>query len=77
MKFGIQVRQLWHSHPDLHYVSVLLKYIKEFSVKFRDILQYVSVDDKVIIPVGEPGMPVSTGVRGHDRLIVPLQGQGP
>ena len=77
MKFGVQVRQPWHTHPDSHYVSVLLKYIKEFSVKFRDILQYVSVDDKAIIPVGEPGMPVSTGVRGHNRSIVPLQGQGP
>ena len=36
----------------------------------------MSVDDKAIIPVGEPGMPVS-GCRGHNRSIVPLQGQGP
>ena len=77
LKFGVQVRQLRHTHLDSHYVSVLLKYIKEFSVKYRDILQYVSVDDKAIIPVGEPGMPVSTGVRGHNRSIIPLQGQGP
>ena len=26
----------------------------------------VSVDDKAIIPVGNPGLPVSTGVRGHN-----------
>ena len=39
---------------------------------------YASVDDKAIIPIGEPGFPVSSGVRGHNRSIVPLQGhQGP
>lgn len=77
LKFGVQIRQLRHTHPDSHYVSVLLKYVKEFSVRFRNVLRYVSVDDKAIIPVGEPGMPVSSGVRGHNKSIVPLNGQGP
>ena len=30
----------------------------------------ISVDDKAIIPVGEPECPVSTGVRGHNRSMV-------
>ena len=30
----------------------------------------ISVDDKAIIPVGEPKYPVSTGVRGHNRSMV-------
>ena len=52
------------------YVSVILKYIKEFSVKFCDAVMYASVDDKAIIPIGEPGLPVYSGVRGHNRSIV-------
>lgn len=77
LKFGVQVRQLRHTHPDSRYVSVLLRYIKEFCAKFRSSVHYLSVDDKAIIPVGEPGLPVSTGVRGHNRSIVPVQGNGP
>ncbi len=34
----------------------------------------VSVDDKCIIPVGETSCPVSTGVRGHNRSLVPVDG---
>jgi len=36
----------------------------------------VSADDKAVIPVGEPDLPatVSTGVRGHHRSLVPLNG---
>ena len=33
-----------------------------------------SVDDKCIIPVGKPAWPVSTGVHGHNRSLVPLNG---
>ena len=35
------------------------------------------MDDKAIIPIGEPGLPVSTGVRGHNRSIVLAEGPGP
>jgi len=41
-----------------HYVSVLQQYLKEFSVQQRDVATYISIDDKAIIPVGEPGHPV-------------------
>ena len=34
----------------------------------------VSIDDKAIIPVGEPHGPVSAGVRGHNRSLVPFSG---
>ena len=30
----------------------------------------ISVDDKAIIPVGEPDCPISSGVRGHNRSLV-------
>jgi len=52
LKFGVQVRQLCQDHVDSHYVSVLLQYLKEFSVQQRDFATYISIDDKAIIPVG-------------------------
>lgn len=33
-----------------------------------------SVDDKCIVPVGEPDCPVSTGVHGHNHSLVSLEG---
>ena len=50
---------------------VLLKYAKEYAVKYFQYVTLVSVDDKAIIPIGDPGATVSTGVRGHHRSLVP------
>jgi len=74
VKFGVQVRQLRKEHPDQHYVSALLKYAKCFAIKYQLKLLMLSVDDKCIVPVGEPNCPVSTGVRGHNHSLVPLEG---
>ena len=74
VKFGVQVRQLHRDHQDSHYVSALLQYVKSFAVQFRSHCQYVSVDDKATIPIGEPDCPISTGVRGHNRSLVSLDG---
>ena len=74
VKFRVQVRQLHKDHPDSHYVSALLQYVRKFSVLYRLNLLLLSVDDKFIVPVGEPDCPVSTGVRGHNRSLVPLEG---
>lgn len=35
----------------------------------------LSVVDKAIVPVGEPGNPISTGIRGHHRTLVTVGGQ--
>lgn len=74
MKFGVQVRQLRRDHADSHYVSALLQYVRHFSVHHHNITALVSVDDKAVIPLGEPNYPISTGVRGHNRSLVPLNG---
>lgn len=71
VKFGIQCRQMRKSHTDAHYVNALLQYVKGFCVKFKDFCQYISADDKAIIPVGEPDLPISTGVRGHTHKWFP------
>ena len=74
VKFGVQVRQLRKEHPNSYYVSALLQYVRHFSVAHRLVTTLVSVDDKAIILVGEPHCPVSTGVCGHNRSLVPLNG---
>ena len=74
VKFGVQIRQLRKDHPDRHYVSALLQYVRHFSVLMHNFTTYMSVDDKAIVPVGEPNAPVSTGVRGHNRSLVPSEG---
>ena len=73
VKFGVQVRQLRKDHPDSHYVSAL-KYVRAFAVQNRSSVILASVDDKCIIPVGEPDCHVATGVRGHSRSLVPVGG---
>ena len=70
VKFAVQVRQLRKSHPDSKYVAVFLKYAKGCSVRFSEYVMLSSVDDKAIVPVGEPNTAVSTGVRGHRRSLV-------
>ena len=70
VKFAVQCRQLRREHPDSKYVAVILRYAKEFAVKHSDVSLMISVDDKAIIPVGEPDCPISSGVRGHNRSLV-------
>ncbi|WAR31111.1 hypothetical protein MAR_033653 [Mya arenaria] len=50
------------------------QYLKEFCVKFRDNSIFLCMDDKAIVPVGEPGISISTGVRGHNNVLAPAEG---
>ncbi len=43
--FAVQIRQLRKSHPDSKYVMVLLKYVKEYAVRFFQHTMLASVDD--------------------------------
>ena len=70
VRYAVQCRQLRHENPDSKYVAVILRYAKEFAILHSDIMLMISVDDKAIVPVGEPQLPVSTGVRGHNRSLV-------
>ena len=67
VKYGVHVRKLRKDHPDARYMGTILQYVKGFSVQHRSLVRVMSIDDKAIIPVGEPSCPVSTGVRGHNR----------
>ena len=68
VKYAVQCRQLRQEHPDSKYVAVILRYAK--CAVHAECTLMISVDDKAVIPVGEPDCPISTGVRGHNRSLV-------
>ena len=51
-----------------------MRYLKEFFVKYRFDCIFVCLDDKAIVPIGEPEIQISTGVRAHNRAIAPASG---
>ena len=57
------------SHQDDHYCSAIFKYMRGFAYKFREMVTFISIDDKSKIDIGEPRQNVSTGVRGKKSLI--------
>ena len=74
IKFRIQSRLVQADHPDSKYAAVQYKYLKNFAVKFREHCLMICLDDKANVPVGEPGKPQATGVRGHNRSLAPVSG---
>ncbi len=55
----VQKRLFRKSHPDEHYCAALFRYEREFAVKFRDLTNFICIDDKHRVKVGEPGFPVA------------------
>ena len=51
--------------------------MKNFAVKYKSHVLLLSVDDKAIVPVGEPDNPISTGVCGHHRSLTFASSSGP
>ena len=71
LKFKIQSRQLRASHIDEHFCAAQFKYIRHYAVKYRDVTTFLSIDDKPKLDFGEPGLAISSGVRG-EKSIVPM-----
>lgn len=69
LKFMVQARQFRADHVDAHYASALFRYEKEFSIKFKEHLVFVSMDDKHTVKVGEPNCPVAAVERGKQVLV--------
>ena len=69
IKYKVQQRLLRNTHPDAKYCAVQYRYLKDFCVRFRSHLHFISVDDKAIVPVGS-GQAVSTNVRRIGRSLV-------
>ncbi|XP_045159314.2 uncharacterized protein LOC123524857 [Mercenaria mercenaria] len=74
VKFRVQTRQARLYHPDGRYVATMFRYLKQFCVRFREESLFICLDDKAIVPVGDPGVPISTGVRGHNKVMTPASG---
>ena len=43
--------------------------MREYAIKFRDNTIFVSIDDKAKVDFGEPGLYVSSGVRGKKSML--------
>ena len=78
VKFLIQKRTMRKFHKDAHYGNSILKMAKEFAVDVKKELkdtdlkvQYLSIDDKHLIPVGPPDSRVGIDVRQKKKAIVP------
>lgn len=68
VQYKIQVRQLRLEHVVDHYCAAIFKYLREYSIKVKDMCTLIFCDDKSKIDIGEPGALVSTGVRGKKTL---------
>ncbi|ESP00199.1 hypothetical protein LOTGIDRAFT_173358 [Lottia gigantea] len=69
LKHKVQSRQLRQSHPDAHYAAAQWKYMRSLAVHLGgDRCILMSADDKAKIPVGEPGLAISSGVRGKQSI---------
>jgi hypothetical protein len=70
IKYAVQQRMLRASHPDKKYCALLYSYLKGLAVQWKDKAHFISVDEKAIIPVGQPHCPIGTNVRRLNRSLV-------
>ena len=74
VKFRVQCRMARLHHPDARYVATRYQYLKQFVVLNRNETIMVCMDDKAVVPVGDPGMLLPAGVRPHNRVLAPTEG---
>ncbi len=75
LRFQIQRRQLSVNHPDGQYCATLYHFLKNYAVKYMKHATLVCVDDKALVPVGEPGVPLAPLPRSKSAVVadgVPL-----
>ncbi|XP_078327779.1 uncharacterized protein LOC144623250 [Crassostrea virginica] len=68
VQYKIQRRQLRIAHPDDHYCNALFKYERSLAVELGKDCALFFCDDKAKVQIGEPDVPLSTGVRGKKVL---------
>ena len=67
VKFGVQSHISRLHHLDAWDAATQYQYLKQFVVLNQNKTIMVCIDDKAVVPVGEPGVPLSTSVRPHIR----------
>ena len=46
--------------------------LKKMAVQWKEHTTMICVDDKAVMPIGEPAQPMATGVRAHNNSLVPM-----
>lgn len=69
MVHKVQSLQLRNYNADFHYCFAQFKYLREMAIKYKDSCLLLSCDDKAKVMMGEPGLGISTGVRGRQSLV--------
>jgi len=75
LRYTVQQRLLRVQHADAAYCRQQFLLLKNFAIKYKDLCHFESLDDKSVVPVGNPDQPVSTGVRSHHGAIVANAGK--
>ena len=65
VKRAVQQRLLRVQHEDADYAFYQYTLLKNFAVKWRDHCHMQCLDDKAIVPVGDPGKPMTAVSRSH------------
>lgn len=69
LQHKVQTRQLRVLHIDEHYCAAVFKYMKGYAVKYHGMAVMVCLDDKSKVDFGEPGLAISSGVRGKKSIV--------
>src|SRR5581483_3732311 len=67
IRYMIQAHQIRKFHVDSHYCSAFWRYLREFSIKFKEFITLICADDKHKVPI-EESVAISTGVRNKATL---------
>ena len=70
LKFKLQQQLVRVQHPDA-YCATSFSFQKIMAVKYREYASMFFVDDKAIVPIGEPERPVPTNVQARGGALVP------
>ena len=73
VKMKVKSRQIRGWHEDTRYLKQIM-YMKRFAVLYREHALLLWEDDKAIVPLGEPGKPVGTGVHSHNKSLASVEG---
>ena len=57
------------NHLDSHYCACYFRYLREFTILFRDYVSFICADDKHKVPIGE-SVATSTGVRNKRSMVL-------
>lgn len=65
--YAVQQRLTRAKLPDSSYAFHQYRMMKEMAVDYVEEAHMICLDNKAVVPVGEPQCPISTNVRTHNR----------